>query len=104
MYSWDPQQFRVSGGPGADRLVGIPGVGTNLSGGDGNDVIVRQGDGLVSAGAGNDKVYISPLWPYYYGANLTCGEGTDALIGPKTEPPPADCEKRILLPGAVGAG
>jgi Ca2+-binding RTX toxin-like protein len=98
-------QFSIHGGPGSDRLVGAPGVNNGLAGEDGNDVIVQAGGGSVAGGAGNDKIYLAGGYrvDYLYGSNLSCGLGVDTLIAPKNEPPPADCEKKILLPRVLGS-
>ena len=99
-------EFSVNGGPGNDRLssTGLGEGAASLYGGDGNDVLITGGFALTDGGAGNDKIVLESGYSNdpSFGSALTCGPGIDTVIAPKGDPLPADCEKQILLPRALG--
>lgn len=94
-------QFYVSGGAGNDRLKSGGDGGSTLDGGEGNDVLIQGTYAGTAGGSGNDRIYLVGGFDDWLGW-LTCGTGLDTVIAPKKDPLPADCEKQILLPAALG--
>jgi Ca2+-binding RTX toxin-like protein len=104
----------LDGGAGSDVLVnlGAAPAGLTMSGGNGADTIVGTPDGTdaVDAGAGNDVIDVSgaddPAFPV--SDAVTCGDGKDTVYADADDVIAADCEKvkhgpAPALPGVADA-